>query len=810
MKLNFSILLFIMISYLSNFLYGQSNNIGIGTSNPDNSSILDLESTTQGLLAPRMTLSQRTSITSPANGLLVYQTDGVQGFYYYNGSSSTWFKIPGSSDGLFLPLTGGTMTGPINLNSYLLTNIGNAGTNFLSNGGLTLANQLTVTTGGLIVSAGGGNITGKLSISDSLLGNGYVKFSGISTGYVKSTNGLLSSSTSVNAASDMTGILPVGNGGTGVNSVTVNGLLYGNGSSAMNILTTANNSFLTTNGSGIPQWTSMSGGGFLTGTGSNNQIAYFTGSSILSSSNNFTWDGSKMNITGKFSVSDSLIGTGFVKFSGLSNGVVHSTSGVLSASSVQPGEISLATNKILIGNSSFNTANQAVFGGDISSSYTTGPTITITVNGIQNRAVANTLPLDKYLLKWNNSSTQWEPGQVDLTTNSVTGILPVANGGTGLNSSTANSFLTTNASNVITWSPLSGGSFITGSGAVNQIPYFTASSVLGGTDSLKWIPGGTGYHGNFNIGGNLTITDSTNVNTLFVSGLIHLSSLATAGIVRSTGGGDLSAGGAVQLGTTDVSGYLSTANGGLGSDFNQGHSGFILYGSGNNPIGSSSNFTYSNSHLNITGTGAQINLTGTATFNNNLSTDELAALKGVASINGAGVQNIGLWGAASDVTTANTGSIGLLASGNGNTTAGQTNVALQVSSGEFTMGRTTETGTGYSTAEAAAGGSAYTDQGPSGVIQITGNSASVGANSANILVNGVTVNNRYVNSSSIILLQVIGTDISGSITFATMINSRTSGAFTIYLTAVNGTGSTITIGSSNYIKVGYTIINPSK
>jgi hypothetical protein len=56
-------------------------------SNPDASSILDIKSTDKGILVPRMTQTQKNAITSPATGLLIYQTDGTSGFYYYNGSA---------------------------------------------------------------------------------------------------------------------------------------------------------------------------------------------------------------------------------------------------------------------------------------------------------------------------------------------------------------------------------------------------------------------------------------------------------------------------------------------------------------------------------------------------------------------------------------------------------------------------------------------------------------------------------------------------------------------------------------------------
>src|SRR6218665_85912 len=74
-----------------------AENVGIGTTKPDRSAILDLSSTTKGLLIPRMTLAQRGKITNPANGLMIYQTDYVAGFYYFEGS--TWKSLAASTIG---------------------------------------------------------------------------------------------------------------------------------------------------------------------------------------------------------------------------------------------------------------------------------------------------------------------------------------------------------------------------------------------------------------------------------------------------------------------------------------------------------------------------------------------------------------------------------------------------------------------------------------------------------------------------------------------------------------------------------------
>lgn len=68
------------------------NNVGIGTNTPDASSALEVQSTTQGVLVPRMTTAQRTAIASPANGLLVYDTN-LDCFFYYIAATTTWTSL---------------------------------------------------------------------------------------------------------------------------------------------------------------------------------------------------------------------------------------------------------------------------------------------------------------------------------------------------------------------------------------------------------------------------------------------------------------------------------------------------------------------------------------------------------------------------------------------------------------------------------------------------------------------------------------------------------------------------------------------
>lgn len=75
-------------------LDGTNNNIGINTSTPAVSSLVDMNSTTRGLLIPRMTTTQRNAITSPASGLMIYNTT-TQTIDTYNGTTSAWVSLGG-------------------------------------------------------------------------------------------------------------------------------------------------------------------------------------------------------------------------------------------------------------------------------------------------------------------------------------------------------------------------------------------------------------------------------------------------------------------------------------------------------------------------------------------------------------------------------------------------------------------------------------------------------------------------------------------------------------------------------------------
>src|ERR1019366_2575812 len=76
--------------FFSQFVFAQNGvKIAATTGTADASAMLDVASTTKGVLIPRMLAANRLAISSPASGLLVYQTDGTPGFYYNAGTPAT-------------------------------------------------------------------------------------------------------------------------------------------------------------------------------------------------------------------------------------------------------------------------------------------------------------------------------------------------------------------------------------------------------------------------------------------------------------------------------------------------------------------------------------------------------------------------------------------------------------------------------------------------------------------------------------------------------------------------------------------------
>ncbi|MEP7109269.1 MAG: hypothetical protein ABI760_14845, partial [Ferruginibacter sp.] len=67
-------------------LFSRAQNLGIGTTTPDKTAILDVSSTNKGLLMPRLSSVQRKAISNPAMGLMVFDTDKFS-LMFFDGSA---------------------------------------------------------------------------------------------------------------------------------------------------------------------------------------------------------------------------------------------------------------------------------------------------------------------------------------------------------------------------------------------------------------------------------------------------------------------------------------------------------------------------------------------------------------------------------------------------------------------------------------------------------------------------------------------------------------------------------------------------
>ncbi|MFW5705394.1 MAG: hypothetical protein ACOCX8_00195, partial [Bacteroidota bacterium] len=100
---------------LNSGIYAQNVAINNDGSDPHASAMLDIQAENMGLLIPRITEANRP--TDPATGLLIYQTDGDSGFYYFDGvewkriSNNSQLGTMASQDADNVTITGGIIDG---------------------------------------------------------------------------------------------------------------------------------------------------------------------------------------------------------------------------------------------------------------------------------------------------------------------------------------------------------------------------------------------------------------------------------------------------------------------------------------------------------------------------------------------------------------------------------------------------------------------------------------------------------------------------------------------------------------------------
>ncbi|MBI1288872.1 MAG: hypothetical protein GC178_14995 [Flavobacteriales bacterium] len=127
----------IVLLTLPFFSLAQSVGISGSAITPDAQSILEIQSTSKGVLLPRMTTAQRTAV-APTNGsdhgLMVYDTD-TKTYWYWDGSSNAWREIPNTS-GIVTTLDGAYDGGGSGVGRTITADAG--AVNIASSGGLTV------------------------------------------------------------------------------------------------------------------------------------------------------------------------------------------------------------------------------------------------------------------------------------------------------------------------------------------------------------------------------------------------------------------------------------------------------------------------------------------------------------------------------------------------------------------------------------------------------------------------------------------------------------------------------------------------
>ena len=92
--------LFLSLAFIAGMTINSMAQVAVNAdgSAPDNSAMLDVQSTVKGLLIPRMTSAERDLIPSPVTSLTIYQTNDTPGFYYYDGAA--WVRLSAGAPGI--------------------------------------------------------------------------------------------------------------------------------------------------------------------------------------------------------------------------------------------------------------------------------------------------------------------------------------------------------------------------------------------------------------------------------------------------------------------------------------------------------------------------------------------------------------------------------------------------------------------------------------------------------------------------------------------------------------------------------------
>ncbi|GAB5538950.1 MAG: hypothetical protein Salg2KO_10530 [Salibacteraceae bacterium] len=292
----------------------QNMSINSNGADPDNSAMLDVQSTSQGLLIPRMTEAQRLSIVNPAYGLMVVQSDNSEGIYIYDTAAAGIWRYVIDSIGvanMIASQAGGDtlgnheMTQNLNTNGHFISNDGDSeGLSVAGNGALTATPATT----------GPGNV--------ALFTNGDLRTVGQGTGYyltnsqigITGNNGnsgdmrLLTGSNTriaISSAGNVTINTPASGNALNVNGIADVDSLRVNNSYGLPTIDGSAGQVLETDGAGNVTWENASGGGngIYGGSGSLSSNTVVTGGANTidfntTATDGFSVDGTTFSVDG--------------------------------------------------------------------------------------------------------------------------------------------------------------------------------------------------------------------------------------------------------------------------------------------------------------------------------------------------------------------------------------------------------------------------------------------------------------------------------------------------------------------------------
>jgi hypothetical protein len=290
-----------------------TGSVGIGVDPPNTTAVLEVASTTQGLLSPRMTTTQRQAISNPANGLIVYDTN-LKSLEIYDAVGAVWNQLADTATtGTVTNVTG---TSPIAVATGTTTPAITLGTVPVANGG-TGATTLT----GYLLGSGASAVSASATIPGTAISGNIAGNAANVTGTVALANGGTGAAT---ASAAITNLLP-SQSGNNTKVLTTNGTLASWGAAAAGTVTsvTGTSPIIVAAGTTTPAITLSTVPVANGGTGATTLTGYLLGSGASAVTASATIPGTAIsgnissnaaNVTGTVAVANG--GTGATTLSG--------------------------------------------------------------------------------------------------------------------------------------------------------------------------------------------------------------------------------------------------------------------------------------------------------------------------------------------------------------------------------------------------------------------------------------------------------------------------------------------------------------